>query len=104
MTTTVPTTPAPTADYGPSATAAAPRGLGIASLVLGIVSILTGGGAVIGPIAGLVLGCLALTREPAGRTLAIWGIVLNAVVIGFGALALVGTAVFTVAMLPFALF
>ncbi|PPG92264.1 hypothetical protein C5C39_04335 [Rathayibacter sp. AY1F3] len=32
--------------------------------------------------AGLVFGILGLRREPTGRTLSIWGIVLNSVMLG----------------------
>ncbi|BDZ66002.1 hypothetical protein [Agromyces mangrovi Wang et al. 2018] len=104
MTTTAPTSTAPSVSYGPSAERAEPRGLGIASLVLGIVSILTGGGAVVGPIAGLALGIVSLSREPGNRTMAVWGIVLNAVVLGFAALAALGTVALALFALPFALF
>lgn len=51
-------------------------GLGTASLVLGIVSILSGW-LVIGPIVGLVLGVKSRHREPMAQTRAKWGIILN---------------------------
>ncbi|KQZ07793.1 hypothetical protein ASD23_16335 [Agromyces sp. Root1464] len=73
----------------------------MASLVLGIVSIVASSTFFV-PVAGLVLGILALKREPASRTMAIWGIVLNGVMLAgtvlFGLLAIV----FGLAMLPFA--
>lgn len=53
-------------------------GLGTASLVLGIVSILSGW-LLIGPIVGLVLGVKSRRREPMAQTQAKWGIILNGV-------------------------
>ncbi|MEB0222561.1 hypothetical protein, partial [Pseudomonas sp. AB12(2023)] len=47
---------------------------------LGLVSILAGW-TFVAPIAGLVTGVLALGREPYARTMALWGIVLNAVML-----------------------
>lgn len=89
----------------PIATTAGEKGLSIASLVLGIVSIVAGW-TFFAPIAGLVIGVLALQREPAGRTMAIWGIVLNAVmlagVILVALLSVIGLG-FSLALLPFAL-
>lgn len=78
--------------------------LSITSLVLGIVSIVAGW-TFLAPIAGLVTGVLALKREPAGRTMAIWGIVLNAVMlVGFAIAALLTIAGLGIglAFLPFA--
>ena len=60
------------------------KGLAIASLVVGIVSILTCGGLLAGAIAGIVLGIVALNKakkdpaQYAGRGLAIAGIVTSA--------------------------
>jgi hypothetical protein len=45
--------------------------VGLASLVLGFIWLV--------PIAGIVLGVLGRAREPLGRRLATWGIVLAAV-------------------------
>ena len=95
-------TQAPFAEPNPyAAPAAETNGFSIASLVLGIVSIVASSTFFV-PVAGLVLGILALKREPASRTMAIWGIVLNAVMLAgtvlFGLLAIV----FGLAMLPFA--
>lgn len=53
-------------------------GLGTASLVLGIVSILSGW-LLIGPIVGFVLGVKSRRREPMAQTQAKWGIILNGV-------------------------
>ncbi|WP_157002522.1 hypothetical protein [Agromyces laixinhei] len=77
------------------------RGFSISSLVLGLVSIVASATFFV-PVAGLVLGILALGREPASRTMAIWGIVLNAVMLAGTALVTLGAFVFGLAMLPFA--
>jgi hypothetical protein len=52
--------------------------LGILSLVFGITGIVT---TLIFPfsVAGLVLGILALRREPQARTMAVWGTVLSGI-------------------------
>ena len=60
------------------------KGLAIASLVIGIISILTCGGLLVGAIVGIVLGIVALNKaksdpaQYAGRGLAIAGIVTSA--------------------------
>ena len=77
-----------------------PRGFSISSLVLGLVSILAGFTLVV-PAAGLVLGILALKREPAGRTMAIWGIALNGVMLAGAVLITLVALAFGVALLPF---
>ncbi|WP_448809544.1 hypothetical protein [Agromyces bauzanensis] len=105
MTTATPTQPqAPFGEPNPYAAAPAPaeetRGFSIASLVLGLVSIVASSTFFV-PAAGLVLGIMALNREPASRTMAIWGIVLNAVMLAGAALVTVGALVFGLAMLPF---
>lgn len=70
-------------------TTASPRtGLGTASLVLGICSLLAGW-TFFAPVVGLVLGVVSRGREPMARGRAGWGILLNLValaiwiVIGF---------------------
>lgn len=71
----------------PPAAPAAPealRTLSVTSFALGLASIVFGW-TFVAPIAGLVIGIVALGREPLGRTFAIWGIVLNAVML-FGVL------------------
>ncbi|RXZ68889.1 hypothetical protein ESP51_12950 [Agromyces albus] len=73
----------------------------MSSLVLGLVSIVASYTFVV-PAIGLVLGILALKREPASRTMAIWGIVLNAVMLGGAVLVGLAAAAFGLAMLPFA--
>ncbi|GAA1775728.1 hypothetical protein [Agromyces lapidis] len=95
-------TQAPYAEARPAdAPIAESRGFSIASLVLGLVSIVAGYSFVV-PIVGLVLGIMALKREPAARTMAIWGIVLNAVLLAGATLVAIGAAVFGLVMLPFA--
>ena len=106
MTTATPTQPqAPFAEANPYAAASAPvtesRGFSIASLVLGLVSIVASYTFVV-PAIGLVLGIMALSREPASRTMAIWGIVLNGVMLAGALLFGIGAALFGLAMLPFA--
>jgi len=106
MTTATPAQPqAPFAETNPYATTAAPaeetRGYSISSLVLGLVSIVASYTFFV-PIVGLVLGIMALKREPASRTMAIWGIVLNSVMLAGAVLVSLGALVFGLAMLPFA--
>ncbi|MBF4463536.1 hypothetical protein ITJ46_13820 [Rathayibacter sp. VKM Ac-2878] len=55
------------------------------SLLLGIISIFFGF-LILAPTAGLVFGILGVRREPTGRTMAVWGIVLNSVMLGVAAL------------------
>lgn len=90
-----------TTPFAPAAVSAPDRGLSISSLVIGIVSIVAGW-TFIAPVAGLVLGILALRRDPAGRTFAIWGIVLNGLMLAGVALFAAIAAVFGLALLPFA--
>jgi hypothetical protein len=82
---------APTAAPAAAAVQAAPSSpLSITSLVLGLASIFAGW-TFLAPIAGLVTGVMALSREPQSRTMAIWGIVINAVMLA-GSLVLVAIA------------
>jgi len=81
------------------------RALSVTSLVMGIASIAFGW-TLIAPVVGLVVGILALSREPGSRAMAVWGIVLNSVmligVLFLALLAIVGVGIgFT--LLPFAL-
>jgi len=85
----------------PAAPVAESRGFSIASLVLGIVSIVASYTFVV-PAVGLVLGIMALKREPATRTMAIWGIVLNSVMLAGALVVGLVAAVFGLVMLPFA--
>lgn len=73
----------------PSPAAANPentRVFAIVSFVLGIASIVSGW-TFIAPIAGLVLGILALRRGTSDRTLALWGVWLNGVMLALTSLA-----------------
>ncbi len=54
--------------------------LGIVSIVLAGISIFTGHLFVFA-VAAIVVGVVGLKREPAGRTLSIWGIVVGAAMI-----------------------
>ena len=67
---------------------APPRGLSIASMVLGIASVFFGFTVVV-PVIGFVLGSLGLKQEPEGRTFALVGLWLNGVILLFAVLALI---------------
>ncbi|GAA1514644.1 hypothetical protein GCM10009761_15740 [Agromyces terreus] len=54
------------------------------------------------PVIGLVLGIMALRREPASRTMAVWGIVLNAVMLAGTVIATLAALAFGLVLLPFA--
>lgn len=110
------TTTDTTATYSPAAqstnghtpySATAPyRTLSVTSFVFGLASIVFGW-TFIAPIAGLVIGILALSREPRGKAFAVWGIVLNAVMLAgvlFGLLLTILGIGFGLAFLPFAFF
>lgn len=93
--------PAPAAyEHSPAAPVRPSSPLALTSLVLGLVSILAGW-TFVAPIVGLVTGMLALGREPYARTMALWGIVLNAVMLAGVFLLLVLGLVFGLAFLPF---
>lgn len=78
----------------PSQATAPPRTLSIISIVLGGASVIFGYTFIV-PIAAIVLGFLGLNREPAGRTLAIWGIVLGFVMsLGWVFIGVAGLAIF----------
>ena len=88
-----------TATPAPATTDVEQRGFAVSSLVLGLVSIVAGFTLVV-PAAGLALGILALRREPSARTMAIWGIALNAVMLAGILIAGIAAAAFGLAMLP----
>jgi len=67
---------------------APPRGLSIASLVIGLASIVLGYTFAV-PIVGLVLGVMGLKREPAGRGMAIAGIAINGIILVFVVLSVI---------------
>ncbi|RXZ50000.1 hypothetical protein [Agromyces binzhouensis] len=77
------------------------RGFAVSSLVLGLVSFVAGFTFVV-PVGGLVLGILALRREPSARTMAIWGIVLNGVMLAGVVIATLAFLAFGLLLLPFA--
>ncbi|MDM4761813.1 hypothetical protein QT381_02185 [Galbitalea sp. SE-J8] len=68
------------------------RGYGIASLALGVTSLLAGW-TFLAAIVGLVLGILSRRREPDATGVAVAGIVLNAVALAGWVLAGLGIAV-----------
>ncbi|GEK80713.1 DUF4190 domain-containing protein [Agrococcus baldri] len=61
------------------------KALSITSLVLGLASVFLGLTFLV-PIAGIVTGAMARKREPAGRTIALWGIWLSIVMLVLGIL------------------
>lgn len=85
------TTPAVEATATP-VVASPPRTLSIIGFVLGLVSLVTGQVFFL-PIAGIVLGVLGYRQEPAGRTFAIWALVLNGLALfGWMIIAALGLA------------
>ncbi|WP_258064292.1 hypothetical protein [Rathayibacter rathayi] len=90
-----------TPSFPPAAQAPAPSTpFSLTSLILGVISVFFGL-TVIAPVVGLVFGILGLRREPTGRTLSIWGIVLNAVMLGIVLLMVIAVLV-VVLVIPFA--
>lgn len=69
--------------------AAEPKGLSIASMICGIIGIVTGGFLAVPQIAAVILGHIALKKEPAGRGFALTGLITGYVGILFGLLWLV---------------
>jgi Domain of unknown function (DUF4190) len=67
----------------------APKGLSIASLCCGVAAFLGFGFFLLPQIAAVVLGHMALTREPSGRGMAIAGLVMGYVAIALTVLAIV---------------
>ncbi|MCO1338310.1 hypothetical protein BJH93_05285 [Kocuria polaris] len=55
-----------------------PRGASITSLVLGLCSVALGFTFVV-PLVGVIMGIIGLMKEPASKSVATWGIILNAV-------------------------
>jgi len=92
-------TPQPDSSGAESTTPSSP--LAVSSLVLGLVSILAGW-TFLAPLAGLITGILALGREPQARTMALWGIVLNAVMLAGAVIVVLVALGFGLALLPFA--
>lgn len=78
----------------PMYAAAPPRGLSVAGMVIGIVSVFFGLLLVL-PLVGGILSLMGLRREPAGRGMAITGLVLNGLCLaGWVLLALMGFGLF----------
>lgn len=65
-----------------------PKGLSIGALVCGIVGVVTFGFLLLPQIAAIVLGHIALGREPAGRGMALGGLIMGYVVVGLWTLIL----------------
>ena len=96
------TTEIPAATAAPATPAwAEGRVLSTLALIAGIVAVVFGQTFFV-PVAALVLGVLGYRREPLGRTFAVWGIVLGAVMLfGWALLAIFG-ALFVLPFIPFA--
>jgi hypothetical protein len=70
------------------ATIAQPKTLGIVSIVLAGISVFTGHLFVFA-LAAIVVGIIGRTKEPAGRKLSTWGIVVGSVMLVLPALVIV---------------
>ncbi|WP_227497341.1 DUF4190 domain-containing protein [Planctomonas psychrotolerans] len=93
-----------TAYSGPASVGALdPKPLSLTSFWLGIASVVFSFTLFV-PIAAIVLGFLARTREPSGQVYAIWGIVLGFVMAIGWALALIAAGGLALATLPFIAF
>lgn len=78
-------TPQQPSAFGAQTGAGEPRMLSVVSLVLGLASVFLNFSILV-PIAGIVTGAMALKREPAGRTMALWGLWLSIAMLVLGAL------------------
>jgi hypothetical protein len=90
---------APGAGYGYQAPP--PKTLSMLSMILGIVSIATLGSTFLTQIAAVVLGHIALNREPAGRGMALAGLIMGYVTIGLGILLVILAIIFFAAWAPY---
>jgi hypothetical protein len=72
-----------------------PKGLSIASLCCGIAVYLGFGVFILPQLAAVILGHLALRREPSGRGFAIAGLVMGYLGLVLTVLAIVGLAILT---------
>ncbi|MBC9954485.1 DUF4190 domain-containing protein [Leucobacter sp. cx-42] len=79
---------APTADQFAAKKENDGSAFAIASFVVGIASIVSGW-TIVAPIVGLILGVLALRRDTKERTLALWGVWMNAAILSLVAIMLV---------------
>jgi hypothetical protein len=78
--------PSPQPLYPPLYIPQAPaKGFSITAMVLGLVSIVVGFTFVV-PAVGLILGIVGLKKEPAGRGMAITGIIVSGIVLAFWAI------------------
>lgn len=80
----------------------APKGMSIASMVLALVSIVFGFTFLL-PITALILGIIGLRKEPAGRGMALTGVIISSLILLVWALIVilflvVGLSVFGVAV------
>ena len=89
---------APGAGYGYQAPPA--KTLSLISMVLGIISIATLGSTFFTQIAAVVLGHIALNKEPAGRGMALAGLIMGYVTIGLGILLVILGIIFFAAWAP----
>ena len=69
---------------------AEPRGLSIAALALGAAAVFTGGVLLIPQILAVVFGHIALRREPAGKPLALTGLIMGYVMLLASVIVIVG--------------
>ena len=74
--------------------------LSLISMVLGIVSVATLGSTFFTQIAAVVLGHIALSKEPAGRGMALAGLIMGYVTIGLGILLVILGIIFFAAWAP----
>ena len=96
------TTEAPAATAAPTPTAlSSERILSTLALIAGVTSIALGQTFFV-PLAAIVLGALAYSREPFGRAFAVWGIVLGALAMFGWILVAVLGALFVLPFIPFA--
>jgi hypothetical protein len=76
----------------PSATYADSKNLSVIAFILGLSSLLLGQTFLV-PIAAIVVGVIGYRREPSGHALAVWGIVLGALMaFGWLVVAIIGLA------------
>jgi|GEM_PF-964669 len=90
---------APGAGYGYQAPPS--KTLSLISMVLGIVSVATLGSTFFTQIAAVVLGHIALNKEPAGRGMALAGLIMGYVTIGLGILMVILAIIFFAAWAPY---
>ena len=87
--------------YGYGYPGAQPKTLSIVRLALGLASIFLGISILV-PIGGIIVGVMARKREPAGPTMALWGIWLSVASLVIGALLWILVGGFVLAALGLA--